>query len=209
VTKQSVQTTTLSNGNVDLIKFQVAADSAGTVALKQVAFNVAINGTVTLTNFRVRKGSSDMALADVAFTDGAGGDLETGSISANGMAILSFTNQEPISGSGNVYTIYATVSNAGPGESVALSFYRDPLVPVVTGYLVNSSAIGAMPNSADVYNIDTSVAPSGAATDPGTFLWSDESDTPHSSAVGTSGGSRDWTNDVYVDDVSQTQTLSL
>jgi hypothetical protein len=92
---------------------------------------------------------------------------------------------------------------------VSLSFYRDPAAPVVTGYLVDSSAIGAMPISADVFNIDTSVAPSGAATNEGSFLWSDESDSPHSNAVGTSGGSRDWTNDVYVEDVSQTQTLSL
>ena len=210
VTKQSLSSTTLANIDQDLIKFQVAADSAGTVAVKQVAFSFSKTAGVGLTNFRVRKGASDMALADVKFTDDAGADVAAGAVTNDtGMIVMSFTNEESIVGSGNVYTIHATVSGAGSGKSVSISFYRDPLAPVVTGYLVNSSASGALISNANVYNIDTNVAPDGAANAAGTFLWSDNSDVPHSSSVGTSGGSRDWTNDVYVEDVSQTQTISL
>lgn len=209
VTKQSLSSTTLANIDQDLVKFQVASDAAGTSYLKQVTFSLAINGSVTLSNFRVRKGSTDMALGDVAFTSDNGTDLESSSTSTGGYVVMSFTGEESIVGSGNVYTIHATVSGAGSGESVTMSFYKDPNAALVTGYLQNSSAAGVLISNAAIYNIDTAAAPDGAANNAGTFVWSDGSEVPHSYAVGGSGGSRDWTNDLYVEDLSQQQTLSL
>ncbi|MEO5928014.1 MAG: hypothetical protein ABIO72_04815 [Patescibacteria group bacterium] len=208
VTKQSLSSTTLANIDQDLLKFQVAADAQGSVAVKQMVFNLSVNG-VTLSNFRLRKGSTDMALGDIAVVSSNGTDLEAGTTSTGGYVVVSFTNEETIVGSGNVYTLHANVSGAGSGDNVSVSFYRDPAAPVVTGYLVNSSAIAPLPSNASIYNIDTAVAPDGTADALGSFLWSDNSEVPHSSAVGTSGGSRDWTNDVYVEDLSQTQTVSL
>jgi len=217
VTKQSLSSTTLANIDQDLMKFQVAADSAGSIALKQVMFSLSKTSATTLSNFRVRKGGTDMALGDVAVTyvSSTSKDIETGTLGTNentGTIIVSFTNEESISGSGNVYTLHATVSGAVSGQNVSLSFLRDSTVSIVTGYIVSNVLFGGFVSSTDIYHIDTAAAPEsgfGSANATGTFLWSDSSEVPHSSSVGTSGGSRDWTNDVYVEDVSQSQTLSL
>lgn len=221
VTKQALSSTTLANIDQDLIKFQVAADSAGTIALKQVVFSLAKGSATTLSNFRVRRGSSDMALADFAVnyssTTGVETDVEAGTIAANqasGQIVVSFTNEETVSGSGNVYTLHATVAGAASGQNVALSFYRDANAPIVTGYLTSDFAVSPLATSTEIFTIDVASAASSTPASPtrfyaGTFLWSDNSEVPHSSALGTSAGSRDWTNDVYVEDISQTQSLSL
>lgn len=209
VTKQALSSTTLANIDQDLVKFQVAADAAGSIKLKQVIFNYAINGSVTLSNFKLRRGASDLDAALYTVVSELGTDLEAGSVaSSSGYIVVAMAagQEESISGSGNIYTLHATVSGAGAGESVTLSFYRDPAAPVVTGYLVNSVAGAPFSSSASIYHIDTAASPSGAFGALGSFLWADDSEVPHSSAVQTS---RDWTNDVYVQDLSQSQSLSL
>ncbi|MCI0479602.1 hypothetical protein L0Y59_03585 [Candidatus Uhrbacteria bacterium] len=211
VTKQSLSSTTLSNVDQDLIKFQVARDTAGSVALKQIVFSYSKTaaGGIGLSNFKLRRGTSDIPAADVAFTDDTGVDVEAGAVTNDtGYVIVSFTNEQTFEASGVTYTLHATVSGADAGESVTFSFYRDPTAPVVTGWLTNSSAI-VLPAHADVYSIDTTVAYDGVAEYDGTFLWSDMSEVPHSPALPGAGGSFDWTNDVYVDDVSVSQTVSL
>ncbi|MFH1620597.1 MAG: hypothetical protein ABIB04_00755 [Patescibacteria group bacterium] len=217
VTKQSLSSTTLTNtSQQDLIKFQVAADANGSIAFKQVIFNLSKSG-VSLSNFRLRRGTTDVPDADVniVFASSTGlnvVDAETGTLAEttqdSGKLIVSFTGEETMSGAGNVYTLYAGVSGAGSGDNVTVSFYRAPSTAIVTGYLVNSVADTGLtlPASASIYHIDTGVGVTGAYGASGSFLWSDNSEVPHSSAVGSS---RDWTNDVYVQDVSQSQTISL
>jgi hypothetical protein len=115
--------------------------------------------------------------------------------------------EEIVIGSGNVYTLHATVSGSVSGQNVTLSFYRNTANPIVTGYLVRNVASAPLSTASNnIYHIDTAVNPSGAAGSIGTFVWSDNSEVQHSSANQTS---RDWTNDVYVQDLSQSQTLSL
>ena len=215
VSRQSLSSTTLANIDQDLIKFLVSADASGSVALKQIMFSISKTSALTLSSFRVRKGSTDMALGDFAInyssTTGSLTDLEASSLATNqnsGYVIVSFTNEETVSGSGNVYTLHASVSGATSGQNVSLSFLRDPSSTVATGYLVSNGAFGGIAASTDVYHLDTGTAP-GSAAATGTFVWSDNSEVPHSSSVGSSGGSRDWTNDVYVEDVSWSQTVSL
>ena len=213
VTKQSLSSATLSNTDQDLIKWQIAADSAGSIAWKQVIFQVTKSDGVTLTNFRLRRGGTDVALADYSIVNGSStADLETGSIISgitdSTFVVVAMTGEESISGSGNVYTLHATVSGAASGRSVTTSFYRDATNPIVTGYLLATTGFGGLGSDAGIFSIDTSVAPGGADA-TGTFVWADFSEVPHSSAVGGSSGSRDWTNDLYVSDLSQTQTLSL
>jgi hypothetical protein len=216
VTKQSLSSATLSNQDMDLIKFQVTPDSAGSVALKQMMFSLSKTSALALSNFRVFKGSSDMGQANYAInytsTTGAATDVENGSIATNqatGFIIVSFTNEESISGSGNVYSLRATVSGAASGQNMSLQFYRDTASSIVTGYLQGTSAFGGVPGSAAIYHIDTAGAPDGVANATGTFLWSDNSEALHSYASSTAGGSRDWTNDVLVEDISWSQALSL
>jgi hypothetical protein len=207
VTKQSLSSTTLADVDQDLVKFQVAADSAGSIAMKQVVFQFSKTAGVGLTNFRMRRGASDLDVNIYAVTDDTGVNLKTTPTAADtGYIVFAMKEgqEESISGSGNVYTLHATVSGASAGKSVTVSFYRDVTNPIVTGYLSNSNALTPLPSSADIYNIDTAVAASGAPSNLGTFLWSDNSEVPHASQNQTS---RDWTNDVYVQDLSQQQTL--
>lgn len=213
VTKQSLSSTTLANIDQDLVKWQVAADSAGSVAWKQVIFSFSKSAAVALSNFRLRRGATDLDTAVYSINNGTTTiDLLTGSLGAgvnSGYIVVSMKpgQEESISGSGNVYTLHATVSGAASGQNVTLSFLRDSTNPVVTGYLANG-AFGVFVNNTSIFHIDTGVSPTAAAA-TGTFVWADNSEVPHSSALGTAGGSRDWTNDLYVQDLSQSQTLSL
>jgi hypothetical protein len=220
VTKQSLSSTTLANVDQDLIKFQIAADSAGSIAWKQVVFAVSKTSAVSLSNFRLRRGATDLDTSVYAVTaatsTGSAVDLTgaTGSLAAGvaGNIVVSFKpgQEESISGSGNVYTLHATVSGAVAGQNVTVSFVREATSAVVTGYLTNGtvSTLTAA-SSPNVFNIDTAKSPSGVASYAGTFLWSDNSEVPHSQAIGSAGGSSDWSNDYLVTDLSQSQTLSL
>ncbi|MFZ2803644.1 MAG: hypothetical protein WA001_00310 [Patescibacteria group bacterium] len=215
VTKQSLSNTTLANADDDLLKFQVSADSAGSIGLKQIIFTYSKSSTAgfTLSNFRLRSGASDLNLTDYSVTDDTGANLQTGTVATgttSGKIIVSFTSEQSISGSGNVYTLHATAAGVHTGDSVQVAFYRDPTAPIVTGYLASNVADGGagIVASTNIYAIDTGIAPSNTFSDTGSFLWSDDSEVPHNPVVGTSGGSRDWTNDVYVQDISQSQSLS-
>lgn len=220
VTKQSLSSTTLANIDMDLLKFQVAADSAGSIAWKQAVIDFSKTSGVTLTNFRLRRGATDLNTSVYAITSAtSGADLTTGSglttTSTSGSIVVSFApgQEEAISGSGNVYTIHATVSGAVAGQNVSLTFRRETnTTSVVGGYLTNNP-ISTFATSTNVFHIDTGVTAaaqgSGLAGFMGTFLWSDNSEVPHSSALGTAGGSRDWINDTFVQDLSQSQTVSL
>ena len=206
VTKQS-GSTTLSNGSAnDLYKMNVSADSAGSVALKKITFSLSVStsgaSTLSLSNFRLRKGSTNMPLADYRLTNASGTDLEAGSINNSQKIVVTFTNEESISGSGSTYTLVANVAGSVAGDSVAVSLFRDPAQTLTTGYL-GDGALG------DVWgpNIDTSVNGDNIADVVGTFVWSDNSEVPHSSATSTSA-SRDWTSDLYVEDMTQVQNLS-
>lgn len=223
VTKQSLSSTTLANVDQDLIKFQVAADSAGAIAWKQVTLNFSKTSLTALTNFRLRKGSTDLDQSTYAITNATtSADLVggTGLVAGmgNGSIIVAFKPgfEESISGSGSVYTIHATVSGAASGQSVTLTFARESSSSVVTGYLANFGVANYVTGTNN-YVIDTNTAPLAAAAATssavyaGTFVWSDNSENPHSPALGNaaSGGSRDWSNDLYVQDLTQSQTLSL
>ncbi|MBP6944519.1 hypothetical protein KBD61_01480 [Patescibacteria group bacterium] len=218
VTQQALSTTTLVSGQqMDLYKFQVSADSAGSVTLKKVTFAVSVSTTtgssLTLSNFRIRKGSTEVPIADVIITDGVGTNIEAGDFGAattTPRVVVSFTNssgggEEGISGSGTVYTLVATT--AGPivaGDQVTTSIDRSGDISAgnVTGYLTSTysgSLVGP--------NLDTAIAP-GATVSGASFIWSDQSEIPHSDQVGASGGSRDWTNGYLVDDLTRSQSLT-
>lgn len=209
VTKQNLTNTVLSSGELELYRVQVGADSAGSVALKQMSYQISKSANVSVGSFRLYRGSTPVPSTEykvVSATSGA--DLYTGTVPAgvgSFIAIVSFTGEDSINGSGNIYSLRAQVSYTGTGNNVTTSFYRDGTMPVVTGYLANG-AVGAYANNAGIFNIDTSVTGGVAPTNIGTFVWSDNSEVPHYSGI--SPLSRDWTNDVYVEDLAQSATLS-
>ena len=212
VTRQALSSTTLTAGlDTDLYKFQVAADSAGSVAVKKVVFNWSkgdTNSSLRFQNLRLRKGSSDIADGDIEITSATSTDYYASGApalgEASGKIVIEFTNEETVSGSGTVYTLHGTIDGTvDSGDSLSFNFFRDATSPVVTGYL-SVDALGTMRGS----NIDTGAAPDGISNATGTFVWSDNSEVPHSYASSSAGGSRDWTNDTYVEDLTQQSTLS-
>lgn len=211
VTRQALSTTTLTSGlDTDLYRFQVSADAAGSAALKKIVFSWSkgdTNSSFNFQNLRLRKGTTDIADGDIDITSATGTDYYAGGPAlgeTSGNIVIVFTNEESISGSGNVYTLHGTVNGTvDSGDSLSLNFLRNSLAAPVTGYLSDVVASGMRGP-----NIDTGLAPSDAATTRGTFVWSDLSEVPHSYASGTAGGSRDWTEDLYVEDLTQQSTLS-
>lgn len=208
IVSQQTSPTTLANTTMDLFKFQVAANSAGSIAFKQAIFDVAVNG-VTLSNFKLLRGTDAVDDAQYTIVDSAGNNLKAGSIAANDYVAVSFGAgyEEGISGTGNVYSLRATVSGAAAGDSVTVQFYRDPTLSVTTGY-IGVGAVGVSTDATTTFGIDTSDAGDGVSNRIGSFVWSDNSESPHSPALGTAGGSRDWTSDLYVKDLNLIQTLN-
>ncbi len=212
----SLSSYTLTNGvDQDIFKFQISSDAQGSISWKQIMLPIVKTNDVILSNFRFRKGATDINLADFAITyvsdQGDITDIKLGSMPKNqmhGNIIVSFTNEETIVGSGGVYTLHAMPSGVAPGQNITLAFSHNPNASVVTGYLANNTLLGGFQASPDVYHLDTGALPC-KATETGSFVWSDNSETPHSTNVGSSGGSRDWTNDTFVQDLTGSKTLSL
>ncbi len=226
VTRQSLLSTTLTAGTPDLYKVQVSANAAGSVALKKMVFTLvtttSTGSSLSLSNFRIRRGSTDIALSDIVITDRYGGDLKAGTwvnsanTSTGNKVVIVFGNagtgslEETISGSGNTYTLYATVGGTVvTGDSVTMSMNRTGGSSVVTGYLTDSIfATGTAASQMPGPNINTSSTATDAANAAGTFVWSDLSETPHSPDTTGAARSRDWTDDVYVDDLTASQVVS-
>ncbi|MHB8830857.1 MAG: hypothetical protein ACYC44_01980 [Patescibacteria group bacterium] len=215
VSKLPLTNTVFSAGQTtDLYRVQIGANPVGSVALKQIVFNVSKSAGVSLANFRLNEDSSEIPAADIYFTNAtSGADLYSTIVPAgvnSVKVVVTFVNEKSISGTGHVYSLRATVNGAGTGNNVTTSFYRDPGTTfVAAAYLKNSSGTGGISvSSARVFNLDTGTlggAPSGAATNEGTFVWSDNSEVPH---LYTDQGSYDWTNDVNVDDLTQSASVS-
>lgn len=210
VTKLAVGSTTITNGaDTELYKFQVTPDAnGGSVAWKQIIFTVSFSGTQTLNNFRLYKGSQMLSVTpgsrEVFITGATGTDL-TGSNNLQGnTVVVRLVNEESVSGSGTVYTLRATPNGASTGDSIATQFKRNT-TGTVTGYLTDDGGVSGYVGS---LGIDTAVSPDNTSNADGSFVWSDNVDVPHSFASGTAGGSRDWTDDVLVEDLTQTQSLS-
>ncbi|MFZ2804046.1 MAG: hypothetical protein WA001_02375, partial [Patescibacteria group bacterium] len=210
VTKQALSSTTLANIDQDLITFQVAADAAGAIAFKEFHFGFAVSPGLTLTNFRLRRGATDIDSAAYA-TEIDQCDSMGSNCSDNGTSIIggAFSQaslsvgfapgqEETIAGSGNVYTLHATVSNVVPGNQVTVTVDADSsLADIATGYL-------AFDRPGVYLLLD---ARSNLIRDD-SFTWSDLSEVPHSPG-GNSSSSVDWTNSVLVLGLPLSQTLAL
>lgn len=223
VTRQSLTNTVFNSGSEqELYRVQIGADSAGSVALKQIVFNVSKSANVSLTGFKVYRNASEITSAGyTVYNAETGADLKTTGVPAATSSVrvaVAFTTsnsiESSISGSGNTYSLRATVSStSGSGNNVTTSFFRDPVSNnVARAYLKNSSAVTSggtiFVSNAEVWNLDTGAvngAPDGTANFLGTFLWSDNSEINHSSADQVSF---DWTNDLLVEDLTQTSSVS-
>lgn len=217
ITRQSLSSSTLTAGTTDLYKFNVSADAAGSIGVKKFTFSLTTATTtassLSLSNFRLRRGSSDIGLSDVTITDGLGNDLEAGTWindatnNATPRVVITLTGEDTISGSGNTYTLYATVGGTVlSGDSVTVSLTRTADTTLgVTGWLTGTNATSSAVWGPHI-NTDTAIAQDVDSTS--TFIWSDLSEVPHYTNTSGASRSRDWTNDYLVEDLTQTQVLS-
>lgn len=216
VSKLPLTNTVFSSGQTtDLYRVQIGANPVGSVALKQMVFNVSKSAGVSLASFRLNEDSTEIPASEIYFTNAtSGADLSSTTVPAgvnSFKVVVTFVNEKSISGTGHVYSLRATVTgNGGTGNNVTTSFYRDPGTTfIAAAYLKNSSGSGGISvSSARVFNLDVGDVggrPTGSATNEGTFVWSDNSEVPH---LYTDQGSYDWTNDVNVDDLTQSASVS-
>ena len=203
---------TLTNSDLDLIKFQVSAAPSAAIGWKQIMFKYTKSSGVQLSNFRLRRGATDVSISEYSIVDGQGMDLQTKTIPAtiqNGYVIVSFPagREEVISGSGQVYTLHATVSGASAGKTVTFSLYvAQP--KVITGYVSNrgySSPLSAP--SPKIYHIAQTETQQGILAATGDFVWSDMSEVPHTDDGASTPSSKDWTNGTYVQSLNQVSKL--
>lgn len=137
ITKQTLGSSVLTNGVVDLSTFQVSASGSGTVPVSRIVFKIAKSSGVTLANFRLRKNGVDVPAATYAFQYAATstsstvaiGSGSTGSASGTSYLVVTFKNSERINSPGAVFTLRALVSGAAPGKYVTTSFYLNQAVP--------------------------------------------------------------------------------
>ncbi|MFA6099640.1 MAG: hypothetical protein WC750_02025 [Patescibacteria group bacterium] len=204
VTKMNLATNTLSNGDMPLYNWSVGADSAGPIAIKQIMLRIDTSPNVKLLSFKLYRGSTLMSTQDYSIIDARTGINLVSSPSAVVDTVMvptiSFTNEQVVSGGNTQYSLHATISYVGTGNTVTTSFYRGLSDSIVTGTLTNKSDGQFNSTSPLIYNIA-----SPSQTILGTFVWSDNSELPHNSTV---SGSADWTNHTFVNDLAQITVLS-
>lgn len=191
VAKQALSSSSLTNGTIELYKFRATADSAGDAAIAKVGFTTAFSG-FTMNNFKWLRDGTDIT-TNVDIVDAYGNSLE-GSTNASGTIYVRYTSgtEQTISGSGNVFTLKATVAGAGAGESLNIGLATTSSVSVYTTKLAGASGAYPYPNL------------TGWGAD---FVWSDKSAVPHNAYIGTLS-SQDWTNDYLISDLTENVVLS-
>jgi len=214
VNKLNLGNTVFSAGQVmDLYRVQIGSNAAGNVAIKQMVFKITKSANVDLSNFRLNEDSTEIPSADVNFVDATTGANLYNTNVAPGVSpvtvVVSFVNEKSVSGAGHTYTLRATVNSAAAtGNNVTTSFERDSTTTVIpAAYLVANVALAPWTNNAGIFTLDTGTAgtPDGVPDRLGTFIWSDNSETNHAY---TTPGSYDWFNDVLVEDLSQSASVS-
>ena len=201
--KQSLTSSSLTNGEMEINKEKITADSAGDASLVKLTYNVSMTDAGTamdLSNFRFYRGSIELSTGTVQIRDRFGTNLRTNSVtySVTTTTVDVFVywvsgTEQVISGSGNTYTLKATLAGVNSGDSISTSL-RTGFTPVVyTSQLVSwPHAVTYLPNTVAA---------------PDYFLWSDNSAIPHNAYWGAPC-SIDWTNDYLLQSISESFVLS-
>ncbi|MFA5185472.1 MAG: hypothetical protein WC551_03215 [Patescibacteria group bacterium] len=201
VAAQNLANNVLFNGELELYRFQLAADQAGCVGFKQVAFGITGQQFVGFSNFRFYRGSSQIPSDQYHVVDIKNGtDLYNGATeslsSTYALVNVSFTNEDTVCGSGNVYSLRATANSVSSGKSVSINLQHEYPV-VITGVPVGN-LINMAPENPNPWFFHVQ---QGQNTS-GPFIWSDQSELPHSES------SADWTNGYLVEDLTHAFVLS-
>lgn len=152
---------------------------------------------MTLSNMKLKEAGDFMDPSQYTIRDTNGTDLTSTNwphASTTGRIVITFTNPKVIAGTGIEFSLRSVVSGAIPGDSVSVGFTTKGTSTVVTGYLTSDYATTTLSSVQLIGpNLNLTTAGNTTADAPGTFVWSDRSETSPGSA--TSG---DWTDDLYV-----------
>ncbi len=213
ISRVAVSQSLVPGSQPELYRFNVQADALGPVALKKVTFRVAAStstsavSSLVLSNFTVLKGNIPMNTNDYDVVNAStGGSLKTGSLTAptTTYVVVSFTNPEVIdAGSNQPYALRAdNVVGSVSGDVVSTSFTTQSSGLVYTGYLTTATTtLAGTGVSLSAPNIASSL--NGTGVIAGTFVWSDVSDS-----AGGTNSSGDWTDDLYLQDVTGSTQVS-
>ncbi len=199
VTRTALDSAILAEGTMTLFKFNVAADAAGAVTLKKVAFDVipsdASSDTLQATTWALYD-SVDMNTAIAGVWSNGSASSTSGACAitaaAPGTVSLEMTNEKEIAaGSSKTFVLKGVVSNSAQYDSIItrLSSTNDTAANFVTGGLVQDTT------GQELVKLDT-----GATTKSVSFLWSDKArGVYHAYGDGTYGSTYlDWTSGYLV-----------
>ncbi len=194
--KQNPVNNLLLNGVNELYSFTLGTQLNKSIAFKQIALKVQKSADVKISNFKLYKNGKALASQDYSVMDGSTGlDLEDGLATSDVyvIAVIALKNEEVIYGSGNTYTVKATVQSDLMKKSyIMTSVYRLGDGSVVKGYLSNAVAQPFTAASQSIFSVKKT--PDLKTAVPGFFIWSDKSSAAHSASV-TNLSSGDWFSD--------------
>lgn len=207
---------TIFNGEMILHPWQISADAVNTMtdcaAYKQIMFSTQTSDGIQLCNFRLYRGYVMADPTSYNVTDAVtGADLKYGCKPASQLnltSVLTLANQDNICGSGTAYALRAIVLTSQLHNNIATSFYRYDPGALATGQLMNNDAYVPFVSSPNIFNVGGLADPQtqlGAWHAVGDFVWSDQSEVPHTDL---NLGSKDWTNSYLVQNLAPPTVLS-
>lgn len=214
----------LSNGENTLISYKVTADSAGSVSLARIVFELDVYDAggvdLSLSDFKLYRDSSYMSNVNIYDATGAQ-DLTLGSggslVNGNSSVIVTFDREENVSPDDSQdYSLRATISASDNNDSINTGIAIGDEDTALSGLsAINQTNTGKLYVNGD--------ATAGIFTGANDFsqvlgterniIWSDKSAESHlyptvSGGVATSdSGSADWTNGFQLDITALTDQL--
>lgn len=175
----TIGTTMLANGEMTLYKWNVSASPAKNISIKQMAFNIARSGTVSVGHFKLFRDGVNLSFGNggpVIIEDSLKNPLTYSNMGATNTMYVIWDNGTGIgedvinAGTTHTYELKATISGVGAQSISPADTYT------VTTTLNNDT--GNKSGTATIMGSTTGMAKIQNVTS--NFVWSDMSATPHS-----------------------------
>ncbi len=199
VTRNNLTGALVNGQEMDIYSFKVAANASGSVSLKQLTLpigwtdNVGTANTLELESLKLYENGVDVT-SSVNILDESGNDVEdsTGVVEASTAIKIVWASalESTITAGGEkTYVLKATPSGfTAPSDDDTVSVYLSG----DTSH--NGSSVYLNAGDSDgIIDVYTSATTAQAGATDANFIWSDNSSTTHSAAVGASSSS-DWIN---------------
>ena len=173
ISNVALPSTTLNASTMTVAKFTISADSAGTIAWRVLKLSVSTSSSGILT-------ASNYQIFDSANESTALANVTVAASSSGATVVFTSSQDQEISGS-KTYVVKADIAGAGAGTSGSSISHR---IAVGQSSFADPVAYASVPGGSS-------------------FVWSDESETPHSATTAT------WSGDFLVKNIpTDSQTLT-